>query len=504
MDNNEEYIFDSYFEDINLNEELRDFYEFIYQDERFEEYNKETDLIKIRNDNYKRYNDINILAIDGLSDYFVDIVKELKKIYNFISPETLLTSNKEETYSNQKILDSLYKQLEQLENLVKIELNKLENKNNKRQLRIKELNYSNVDKNVLHDILSRYNNIVIYNAVLESNVFENYKRQLKRKKDLDDLYRIINLEVEIDNEETELDRLNSKITNEVNKIYDKISYLEDLIIKDSSYKQEFLAFKEYFSNLIAYDDKNYIDVSRVYETLCVELKIKSLLDYFEDSFVNEMEKEQLEEQFIYEKYGIKNIKTSLDYISANYVEELDDEEKNIINVLYNDISKENYDVTYLYNRLRLIVHNIWKRNITSVPFYKENEDFCFICSNTPFIDEKHQTILITSKMLERVQNYSDYQIGFICKYTDNILYITENEDIMTIDHDDMSKLKTPKQLEQEFLNFKVCNRIALNGFLTKLSAVYFIDDGKAGNKKIAKALSEQYHLPLIALKKDKI
>ena len=106
-------------------------------------------------------------------------------------------------------------------------------------------------------------------------------------------------------------------------------------------------------------------------------------------------------------------------------------------------------------------------------------------------------------MLQRVENYSDYQIGFICTYNENILYVTENDNIMSVEFNDMSNLKTPKQIEQEFLNFKICNRIALNGYITKMSAVYFIDDGDTIKYNKAIQLSKQYNLPLLTLKKDK-
>ena len=125
-----------------------------------------------------------------------------------------------------------------------------------------------------------------------------------------------------------------------------------------------------------------------------------------------------------------------------------------------------------------------------------------MCTNNPFIDEKYQAILITKKEIIKVNDYEDYQIGFICEYNSNILYVTENEDIMSVQFDDMSNLKTPKQIEDEFINFKVCNRIALDGFKTKLTAVYYIDDGD--ENKLAKAvdLCRTYSLPLIKIKKD--
>ena len=68
--------------------------------------------------------------------------------------------------------------------------------------------------------------------------------------------------------------------------------------------------------------------------------------------------------------------------------------------------------------------------MTDVFSYDQRNDFCFICTNNQFIDEKYQAILITKQMLERVENYSDYQIGFICNFNDNILYVTENDDII--------------------------------------------------------------------------
>ena len=140
--------------------------------------------------------------------------------------------------------------------------------------------------------------------------------------------------------------------------------------------------------------------------------------------------------------------------------------------------------------------------MTDVFSYDPGNDFCFICTNNQFIDEKYQAILITKQMLERVENYSDYQIGFICNFNDNILYVTESEDIMLADNNDMSNLKTPKQIEQEFLNFKIRNRIALNGYITSISAVYFINDGDYIKYRKAVELANQYKLPLLILKKD--
>lgn len=504
MDTSLDYLFDDYFDNVNLNDELKSFYDFINNDELNESFFEEKKLTDIRNENYKRYNDINMLEIENLSDNLNYIVNEIKKLYGFIDPERILNNTKEEAEENKKILDLIYNHLNQLYENVKKELTELEQENNKRQEKIKNINYKNVDKKTLEIFLNKYNDLVLYNSVIEDNLFDNYKRQLKRKKYINVLYKLINIETDIpENNINILNKINNIINNHISNIYEKITYLEDLMMEKSKYESEFLIFKEYFKSIIAYDDNDYNDSYRVYDYLNNQLKIKSTLNYFEDSFIEEREEIIKEESFIYEKYGIKNIKTSLNYISANYIDFINEEEKSLINYLYEKINSDNYDIDEIYNRLNLLVSNIWKREITEIYYYNENENFCFICTNNQFIDEKHESILITRKMLERVTDYSNYQIGFICNFNKNIMYITENDDIMTVDYNDMSNLKTPKQLEQEFLNFKVSNRIALNGYLTKIEAVYFINDGDIIKYKKAVNLANQYNLPLIILKKDK-
>ena len=56
MDTSLEYLFDSYFDDINLNDELKSFYEFINDDELNESFFEEKNLADIRNENYQKLN----------------------------------------------------------------------------------------------------------------------------------------------------------------------------------------------------------------------------------------------------------------------------------------------------------------------------------------------------------------------------------------------------------------------------------------------------------------
>lgn len=491
----EETFFIDFIEDENVSDELRNFYKLIYEEP--------SDLNLLIKDNKERYSCINLSDIEDLPEDFYNIVKEIKKIYQFILPETLDVENLEQAKENKKIIDILINHINKLKEMIKEETEELFENNKKRQVKIKEINYSNIDKKTLLEILDRYNSLLYCMYSKDSNVFVEYKKQLKIKKEINKIYRLINLEIDYEkNTNDKLEDLKEKTSLELKKLYDKILYLEDLMIEGSKHLKKFLNFKKLFSKITAYDDNNYTEVSKVYNFIKDNNILLNMFNELELILINEREYKNKEQNFIFEKVGLKNIKISLDYISANYINKLNYSSKQIINELYNDLTSDACNVYESHKKLKRIVNYIWRTNITNVFSYEQGNDFCFICTNNQFIDEKYQAILITKQMLERVENYSDYQIGFICNFNDNILYVTENEDIMCAEDNDMSNLKTPKQIEQEFLNFKIRNRIALNGYITSISAVYFINDGDYMKYRKAVELANQYKLPLLVLKKD--
>ena len=230
-------IFDDYFDTINLNDELRMFYAFLNDEELNESFESETKLTNLRNENYKRYNDINLLYLDSLSIEFENIAKEIKKIYGFIDSKELLKDDIETALDNKKIIDLVYYYLDKLEKMLEEELKLLEQQNNKRQKEVKEIDYSQLDEKILREILIKYNNIVLFNSTLEDNVFDNYSKQIKRREYLNQLYKLINLELSNVNEESsEKKDLNNEIEIEIRKINDRITYLEDLMIEKSKYE----------------------------------------------------------------------------------------------------------------------------------------------------------------------------------------------------------------------------------------------------------------------------
>jgi len=497
MDSSEKNLFDDYFESINLNEDLKGFYEFMNDDKLNNSLEEESNLTELRNNNYKRYNDINLTKISNLSEDLDNLVGEIKRIYDFFSCEKLLTESKEEAENTKKLLDAVYKNLNELENKVKENLKTLEKENDKRQKEIKNIKLDNIDKKIKKEVNDEYNNIVIYNAIIEDNIYDNYKIQLRREKDLDKICGLINIEINNDEDVN----LSEELELEIQKINDRITFLEDLIPVNSNFKNDLISFKNYFYELIAYDDKDSNQVNKIYVYLKKDTKVNDLLNYLEDRLIDEIEKSRHEEQFIYEKQGIKNFRNSLDYISVNYEDMLENYEKDVINHLYKSLNEDNCNIDRLYNNLKNIVYNIWGKNITDVFLYNENEDFCFIGCNNQFLDEKHEAILLTNKTIKNYDICSNYSIGFICNYNKNILYVTDYEDIMDFKYNDMSNLKTPKQIEQELLNFDVLNKMALDGYITKIEAVYLIYDKDLTKYKKAVELANQYKLPLIVLKK---
>lgn len=499
-------IFD--LENINLNDDIQKLFEIINDDDIQDEFDKQLKLSNLRNENHKRYFDIDINKIKNLPNDFDDVVEDINNLYNCIISRDLLEDNYEESVNNRKIIDNIYRRINRLDKMVESTLKELHKYNDEKQGKYNLTYFKNIDvsEQTKIELINKYNNLVLYNTVITQDPYEDLKRQIVRKGYINEILKILNLEEENKINQSKQDKLkiiNESIELEIKKYQAYIHYLEDLMPEKSKYIKEFEEFKEFYNKIIAYDDTNYNNIKQTYEILRDDTRLKNTINNFEQLFIKEIEDQKVEEKFVYEKFGIKNLKTSLNYISANYIDKMDEQSKKTIDCIYEKLDSDNYELKDLEKSLEIIVKNIWKNSITDIYSFNPNDDYCFICSNNQFIDEKYQTILITKKEINRVNDYDDYQIGFICSYNDNIMYITENDDIMTVVYDDLSNLKTPIQLEQEFINFKVCNRIALNGYKTKIEAVYYINDNNIDKYIKAIELANMYKLPLIELKKQK-
>ena len=500
-------FFDSAFTDIDLNSSMEKIYEIIDNDRLQAEFEKQVNLTKLRNENYTRYNQINISKYKNLPDELSEYALSIINLYGQIDVKNILTDNYEDSKKSKEKLDNISLKITKLENMISSYLKEVIIKNNENQSKFSITYFKNldVDEKTKQELINRYDDLILCSALIPKDIYEELRIQERRKEYINEIFK----KVKTANKQTlnllsqdKIQLLNVSINLEIQKYKERIGYLEDLIPEHSKYLDEFNEFKDFFNRLIAYDDESYENTKQIFEILTDSTKVQNRIDTLENLFIDERDSLRRESKFVYEKIGIKNLKSSLNYITANYVAKLSEENKKVIEYIHEQLNGNSYDLDELNRTLKSVVKAIWKEQITDVYSFDPDEDYYFICSNNQFIDEKYETILITKKELDRVDDYEDYQIGFICPYNDNILYITENEDIMTVKDDDMSDLKTPIQIEQEFVNFKVCNRIALNGHITSIQAVYLINDGNMEKYLKAVELANMYKLPLIELKKS--
>ena len=508
MNTEEEFkILDKYFANLNLDKELNELtIQYNMSDDR-KKLRDSAYLNELRSNNHYRYHNIDFIKLDGLTEDINVYVRSIKDLYKLIDPKVLLTENEVQANQHKIVLDNIYSFLDIIDEKVDVALKLLTPNNNIKQakLSIELFKKANVPKKVLDELIDLYSEIKIISSYLINDKYEDLKNQIKRKRNISRIYNLLNVKeprvIEIDKSE-EIDVLNKRIDRVRRKYMDKIQYLGDILPKGKEFKTEYERVKNSILVLFSYDDRNMLSARKVWTRLQNNQKMDSDIKDLEETFIEEIERVKKEKKFVFDKIGLKNVKRTLDYIEVYYFEQLDDESKEVITYIQNNIKAGKYNAKNVNEALRIIVDDIWKKTITSVKDFNCNKDYYFLCTNNPFIDEKYQTILITKKEILKVNDYEDYQIGFICKYNSNIIYATENEDIMSVRFDDMSNLKTPKQIEDEFINFKVCNRIALNGFKTRLEAVYYIDDGDEAKLKKAIDLSNSYELPLIKLIKE--
>lgn len=502
--NDDSMKLEDYFLNMDLNEDLKQIYEIINDDELNIHYKKEKKLFFLRNQNYKNYCDINLEKYIDLPESLNKKLKDIKILYNELNPKQLLNEDEIEALKHKRNINKIFNLIQELDEQINEKLHDLEKLNNLDQSKISISYFDslNLNEKLKLDVLNIYNQIIICSSEIGENDIESLKLEIKRRELLNQIFKLLNIinsSTTSGSDDQELLTLNNKISSLIENYENKLEYLDNLMIQNSKYFEEYSNFKAFFSKVFTYNKSDYKECKKTYEILSDDLKFKVIANNYEELFI----KEKKEKDFISEKLGIKNISKSLDYISANYIEILNDLDKSTIEDIYKLISSNNYDIKTIRLKLESIVRNIWNKTMTDFPNEMSGDNFYFLCSNNQFLEPKYETILLTKRIVERMEDYHDYQIGFICNYNKNILYITDNDDIMSVDDSDMSSLKTPLQIEQEYINFNVLNKVVLNGLSTRIAAVYFIDDGDA--KKYAKALelSNSYGLPLVNIKKIK-
>ena len=415
---------DNTFTSLDLNADIKEMYDSINNQKLQNDFEQQVELTHLRDENYRRYNEINIIKYRNLPSEFDDVKHEILNLYNYIDIKKILTDNYQDSKNNGIILSNIYVRIHRLDNMVISYLKELTIENDKKQEKFSRSYFNSLDisDKLKKELIEKYNDLVLHASSLSKDVYKELEIQYKRKEYINEILKLLNLGKEEKSKLLTQDRLqpiNLVINMEIDKYKDKIQYLEDLMLENSIYIKEFDEFKTLFNKLIAYDDTNYENARQIFDILVNDQNLKNKISNFESLFISERENKLKEYDFIKEKVGIKNLINSLTYISVNYLEKLSIEDINTLKYIQNKIDSNEYDINELKGYLSPIVKKIWKEQITDIYNYNPAKDYYFICSNNQFIDEKYQTILISNKEIEKVNNYEDYQIGFICNYNDN-------------------------------------------------------------------------------------
>lgn len=485
----------SYYENMNLDDEFKALY-----DSLGKKYKKVYDYNKLRNENHKIYVSLDISKFDILPIEFKPLIEPIVNCINNINRDTLLTENDYEAYLHHKALKQCLKDLKKLDDAVSYSVNKLIAINDKNQ---KKLDMSQITCDEKNIIEAAYKDVILEYANIDlTDIYKEFENQLKRRDKLRNIYSLIlKYDTNYVNKKNEIDlkEYNEKLEKLILDYKNKLVYLKDLIMENSVYQNKLISFSYLLNNRLDYNNTDVYEAKKLYKYLSSTNELDSKISQLENLFSKERSDYLKEEKFAYEKTGRINSKNSIDYILNNYLDILTDEDIDKVNYVNRNFSSLN--VKEIDEFLYPIVDRIWNTSITDIYEYNSNSKFVFLVTNNIFLEDEVEAILLSNDIVKRVNDYSNYEIGFICTYDSNILSVTENSEIPSIIIDDLSKLKTPIQLQDEFVNFKVCNRVALNGYKTNISAMYYIDSGNSEVYKRAVIMANTYNLPLIKIKK---
>ena len=507
LDNTNSLFDKEYFEDMDLNDDMEKIYSLVRNDEDFIEYEKEINISKMRVENHKKYHNIKIKIFDNLPNSYYLEVKKIKKIYNEINEKKLLNSNYKET-------EEIKYKLIQLENLIsqftkKVEKNYQilvkENDNLQKSWSYNIFKNMNIDKEDKNKLLKYYEELVIISSNFKNNIIEDYKIELKRKKYIERICKILKkkeLELISNEKNKELELLNRKIERPKEELDDKIRYLSKLIISDSKYIDDFNKFKKLCSTIKSYDPNNLEEARETYKLLCLQDKIDIFVKRLERLFLEEVNDKIKGDNYKLLEKDLDNISKTVNIIENNYYDILNKEELKYIRNIKRSLKNKIVNVEETQNKLNELIKQIWNKYLTDINSYDSNNDYHFICSNNQFIEPIYETVLLTNKIIDKLDNYGDYQIGFICNAANNILYMTNQKDIIDVEENEKKLLKLPIQIEEKIDNLNDCYKIALNGTKVVFIGVYFIDDGDLNKLTKAEDLSKIYNIPLIKIKRD--
>ena len=158
--NNDNDIFNEYFENMNLENDMQSFYDIMNDPKLTDEHQKRAKLNKLRIENHRRYHNIRISKLENLTYDFNYIIRDTLNLYKIIDSSRLLVHTLEKAENTKLILDKIYRNLGRLDRIVKNTLKDLMKRNDEIEEKLSveyfdKFNLKSTDRKILMIIYNK-------------------------------------------------------------------------------------------------------------------------------------------------------------------------------------------------------------------------------------------------------------------------------------------------------------------------------------------------------------
>lgn len=465
----------------------------------------EKQLKELRKRNHQLYYKISTNDLNNLSEYYPEQVSQIRTRYNNIKALDLLSDEYQDVQRHYEELVQIINDVNYLLDSISQELQKLIEKNDAREKKI-SIDHLELDDEYLdviaHKIKEQYSALQLFNMStdIDNSDFE-YGRQLKRTTYIEELEKSL---VEYDAMVIKRDRhlQTIKINEEISPLLDELSIkvkeLQKLILPTDKRYEDFKTFLKYYKDLIKYDSNSLVSASKE----LARLKKDKIFNALYDKFKNSIKMEKIQEEKSYIETSKVYFMDCMKAIKDNYILLLTKKTRDQFFLKYDELSSNKtftVDEIKSYEKfLEPIIRNIWDLNINRRPDFVSGDKFKFICYNGPLESERYVGTLITDRTLRKAEVIGDYSEGYILSYPGEILVIAYNSEIDLDSKRNVSRFRTPAQIEDKFVKNKKTNRLLLKSKNVKPKYYYCIKDDDTDIKAVEKR-AKKAKLPLLII-----
>lgn len=431
------------------------------------------ELKKLRSLNHDRYFKLDIESIKNLPFKYEEEANNIIDLYNAIDSMDLLNDDNISAKEHKNIINIIDRRIDSLKSKLEKDLLLILKVNNEMEekLNLSVLEDNDPTKELERKIIEeKLNSLKFFNLSINNKnpgfeIFRQEKR-VEYIKEIEKLIFMYNGELTENYKKEELKSFNKRIAREYSKYLSKIDDLKKYIKVNKNFEK----LLDDINKIFDYDKTNYEAAKSILNNIIVNKVIDNELNKYDD-IINR----------------VKNPTRKMDLIP-------DELKKSILenySILLTDKEKDFVSTNKYLIKSNQILNRIWEKEITNPIEYKDGMEFKFLCYSFKLQKDSIIVKLITSNELKLVNDYDNYELGYIYAFKDNILNIDYNE----------SKLfdKTPIQVENIFNNEKKSPEIKLSNNSIK-QAIYYIKNNEFDEDyELAKKLSIDENLPLIVL-----